>query len=183
MKRRTLLGTIAGIGGTGVLSLSTGAFSYVNTDRSMTVEVVDDPDAYLGLNEVGDGGRSAKDGGKLKFRFPGAFEWDATNADGLGSDSVYRFAKDAKDETNGLFTVENRGTKPVRVFSSQSTTDDVPSVTVFDVDTGELLTENNPSQQIGVGEKRWCGLEIDTHGVDVRDQMYRLTLTIHAERN
>ena len=181
MKRRTFLGAVAGIGGTGALTLSTGAFSYVRADRSMTVDVVDDPNAYLALDEVGDGGRSVNDGGKLRFRIPGAFEGSVSSGEGVGSNSVYRFDSDANDDQDGLFAVQNQGTQSVTVFGSDSSSTEL-SVAMFDVETDELLTEDDPSKALDPGASLLCGIQIDTHGVDVRDRAYQATLTIHGEK-
>jgi hypothetical protein len=52
---------------------------------------------------------------------------------------------------------------------------------MYNVDTGNLLTESSPSSQLGVGSAPLvCGLEIDTHGVPIRDEEYDVDLTINA---
>jgi len=58
----------------GATALGSGAFTSVEADRSITVDVADDRDAFLVLDEIGDGGRAVIDGGMLRFSFPGAFE-------------------------------------------------------------------------------------------------------------
>lgn len=177
---------MVGFGGlvASAVTVGTGAFSSVEAERGVTVAVVNDYDAYLGLEEVGEGDRSEIDGGVLELNLPGDDEDEHTenDPDGLGPDSVYRFDKDAGgDPGDGLFTVTNQGTQPVAVYSTQESTTDVPTVTVFDVDTGNLLTADSPSVRLDTGETLRCGIEVDTHGVDARDQAYDVTLSLNAE--
>jgi hypothetical protein len=183
MKRRDVLG-LAGTTLAGALAVSTSAFNVGRVDRSITVAVEEDYDAYLQLEERGSGDRSELDDGKLELNIPGDDEGDYTdqNPEGVGSDSTYWFGRDADGPQNeGLFEVTNNGTNPVAIFSTQAETTAVPSVTMFDVDGQTQLTEVSPSAPLGVGESLRCGIRIDTHGVEVQDDPYDVTLTINAE--
>lgn len=187
MKRRTVLSGIAGLSLSASFTMGTGAFSTANTDRSVNVEVVDDDEAYLKLEQRGGGERSEVDGfrGTLEFSFPGddESEYPATNPTdpkGLGPNSTYRFAQDAAGIESGLFSVKNQGTHPIKVYSTQAQTSDIPSVTIFNIETGNLLNESNPSGILSVGEQIVCGLEIDTHGVTPRNEPYEVSLSIHG---
>lgn len=183
-RRKFLVGLCGGSIAT-ALTVGSGAFSTVNADRAVSIEVASDANAYLRLTQRGAGRRSYIDGNgdTLGFDIPGPDEdeYGGTNPQGVGTDSVYRFGEDAASDEKGLFGVENQGTQPVEIYSTQSDTSGVPSVTIFDVETGERLTENSRSDPLSVGDKLLCGLEIDTHGVDVRDEEYEVTLTINAE--
>ncbi|WP_435118077.1 hypothetical protein [Halolamina sp. C58] len=186
MKRRRLLTGLAGVAGASSFVVGSGAFNFANVERSVSIGVADDAYAFLRLNERGGGERSEIDSGTLEFSIPGDDEGDyptgeSTDPEGLGTDSVYRFGGDAAHDETGLFAVRNQGTRPVEVYSTQETTDGVPSVTMYNVDTGDLLTESSPSSQLGVGSGPLvCGLEIDTHGVPIRDEAYDIDLTINA---
>lgn len=186
MKRRRLITALAGAAGASSLAVGSGAFNFANVERRVSIDVADDAYAFLRLNERGGGERSEIDGGTLEFNIPGDDEedypsGDPTDSEGLGTDSVYRFGEDAADDEAGLFAVRNQGTQPVKVYSTQETTEGMPSVTMFNVDTGNLLTESSPSSQLGVGSGPLvCGLEIDTHGVPIRDEAYDVDLTINA---
>ncbi|MDH5018895.1 hypothetical protein [Halobacterium rubrum] len=186
MKRRNFIATLGLATTSGATLLGTGAFTSVQAERSISVAVADDAYAYLRLNERGKGERSETDGGTLEFSIPGDDEGEyptgnPTDPDGLGTDSVYRFGADAAHDESGLFAVRNRGTQPVEVYSTQGSTEGVPSVTMFDVDSGDLLTESSPSAPLGVGAGPLvCGLEIDTHGVPIQDEAYDVDLTINA---
>lgn len=178
---------LGGLAGTGSLVVGSGAFNFANVERSVSVDVVNDDEAFLRLTQRGAGRRSYEDGTPemVGFDIPGPDEdreeYGGTDPEGLGTDSVYRFGEDARHDTVGLFAVENQGTQPVEVYSTQQTTDGVPSITMYDVATGNLLTESSPSELLEVGESLACGLEIDTHGVPVQEDEYDVTLTINAD--
>lgn len=197
MKRRNF---IIGLGATaagGTAVLGSGAFSSVEAERTVTVETANDDSAYLRLTQPTDTGeptndRSSNLEGQLRFQFPGLLErlehdppaTNPENPDGLGEDALYRFARETTGEP--LFRAQNQGTNPIEIHGFQrfidgSEPDDVPEIAMFDVDTGELLTEDNWSEEIGVGEFVDLGLQIDTYGVEAREEPYNLILTIVAE--
>lgn len=177
MKRRTLLATMAGITGAGSLPFATGAFSFVRADRDLRATVVRDDDAYLRLT-VSDDNFAYPDGdGQLAFEFDGDFRDYAggtETGDGLGQDSVYEFA--------GLFNVENRGTRDVRVFGEYDDPDGVNAVELFDSHDPDRspLTPDDPSKSLAPGDILKVGMRIDTHGIDVDG--YETTITIGAKR-
>lgn len=186
MKRHRLITALAGVAGASSLVVGSGAFNFANVERSVSIDVADDAYAYLRLNDCGSGERSEIDGGTLKFNIPGDDEvgypsGDSTDPEGLGTDSVYRFSEDAAHDEAGLFAVRNQGAQPIKVYSTQETTEGMPSVIMYNVDTGNLLTENSPSSQLGVGSGPLvCGLEIDTHGVPIQSEAYDVDLIINA---
>lgn len=188
MKRRNFIATLGAAVASGSAVLGTGAFTSVSAARSVTVDVADDDRALLALDQRGTGERSDTDGlsDSLEFQIPGSDEDDypaaeETDPAGVGTDSIYRFADDAADDQRGLFGVTNRGTQPVEVYSTQQTTEGVPSVVMYDIETGNRLTESSPSAPLAVGgEPLLCGLEIDTHGVPVKADEYEISLTITA---
>jgi len=180
MKRRNLIGLIGTLAGTG--AVGSGAFTSVSADRSVSVSLADDDEAFLRLTERGTGRRSYVDGSTIGFDIPSPDEdeYGGTDPEGVGTDSVYRFGGDVSHDEAGLFGVENQGTQPVRVYSTQPNRENVPDVTMYDVENGELLSESSPSGSLGVGDKLLCGIEIDTHGVPIREEEYDLTITINA---
>lgn len=179
----TALGAFASASG---LVVGSGAFNFGNVERSVSIAVADDDSAFLKLTERGSGMRSVVDGGILKVSIPGYQESDyptsnPTDPAGVGTDSVYRFGKDAGGDEVGLFGVTNQGTRPVEVYSTQPSTTGVPSITIFDAESGDLLTEDSPSAALGVGEQLLCGIEVDTHGVDPRSEEYEVSVVINAD--
>ena len=188
MKRRRFITALGGLAAASGLTIGSGAFNFANVERSVSISVVDDRDAFLKLTQRGSGERSDVDGhpDTLEFSIPGDDEGDypsgdPTDPDGLGTDSVYRFDQDAGGDEQGLFGITNQGTDPVEVYSTQETTQGVPNVTIFDVESGNLLTEGDRSTPLDVGEQLVCGLEIDTHGVPVQTSTYDVSLLINAE--
>jgi hypothetical protein len=175
---------LVGLGGSLGLSgvISSGAFSSVSVNRDITVSVAEDRQAYLRLTQRGSGRRSYYDGSTIGFDIPSPDEDDygGTDPKGVGQDSIYRFGQDAGGDETGLFGITNQGTQPVQVYSSQAETVGKPEVTIYDVESGKLLTKTDPSPPLGVGNQLICGLEIDTHDVSAREEEYDITLTINA---
>jgi hypothetical protein len=185
MNRRTLIASLGSLTASSMFAVGSGAFTSVSAERTVTVETASDYEALLGLTERGSGLRSKTDGGRLIFELPGGSEdeyptGNPTNPSGLGSDSVYRFGQDAGSGPTGLFGVENLGTQPVEVYSTQTETSGVPEVTMYDVESGNLLTKASPSTLLSSGNQLLCGLEVNTHGVPVQETEYDVTLTINA---
>lgn len=188
MRRRRFVTALGSIAGASSLAIGSGAFNFGNVERSVSVAVADDRNAFLKLTQRGSGERSIVDGhpDTIDFAIPGGDEndhpsGDSTDPDGLGEDSIYRFGEDAGHDQTGLFAVTNQGTDPVEVYSTQAPpTSGVPKVTMYDVDSGDLLTESSPSDPLGVGEQLVCGIELDTHGVDARPDEYELSIVINA---
>lgn len=183
MKRRNFIAGLGTMVSTSAI-FGTGAFTNVSANREVTVAVAHDYNAYLKLTQRGNGRRSYTDGGADEIGFdipsPDDDDYGGTDPEGLGRASVYRFGQDAAGDEDGLFDITNQGTQSVQVFGSQETTEGLPSVSIYDINSGEILTEDDPSGPLGVGETIVCGLEIDTHGVEVRESEYEIVLTINA---
>jgi len=186
MKRRTLIAGLGTLTASSIFAVGSGAFTSNSAERSVSVSVADDGYAFLRLNERGSGERSEMDGGELEFTLPGDDEGDyptegPTDPEGLGTDSIYRFGSDAAHDESGLFAIRNQGTQPVEVYSTQATTEGVPSVAMYDVETGDLLTEGSRSSPLNPGTGPLvCGLQIDTQGVSVQKDAYDVNLTINT---
>lgn len=182
MKRRKILLGLSATVSAGA-AIGTGAFTSVSAERNVSVSVADDEDAFLKLEQRGSGRRSYEDGSMetVAFDIPGPDESDygGTDPEGVGADSVYRFGEDAGHDEVGLFSVENQGTQPVKVYATQNE-ESGPDVAMFNAKTGSLLTEDSPSSPLEIGEVLLCGLEIDTRGVSIQEDEYEQTLTINA---
>lgn len=190
MKRRNLLFGIGAVASGSAAAVGSGAFSSVDARRTVSVTATGDANAFLRMTPVGRGRRSYVtdvDKGLVQFEIPGADEKDypgaETDPNGVGTDSVYRFRRDA-DPTGGegLVKVQNQGTNPIRVYGASEEKEGKPKVRIFDALSGKVLDEDHRSEVIspGDGEVR-LGLEIDTRGVDVRDDEYDVKVKILAE--
>lgn len=186
MKRRKFIAGLGALTSGGAAAIGSGAFTTVEAERSLQVRTARDSSAFLKMEAIGAAQRS-KDGDVVTFRFPSFGEKldiqndpNPHNPQGLGTDSIYRFASDVNG-SNGLFIVENQGTQTVELYSTQENGTGVPDVDIFDVETGDLLTEDYPYDGLGVGESVNLGFKIDTTGVSVQDEAYQIDLTIVAE--
>lgn len=187
MKRRQFVLGLGAVTASGATLLGSGAFTSVSADRTISVETAQDSEAFLELDALGlsgiRGGRSGA-GNTVAFEFPSLAEQEEDdvnpqNPQGLGRDSVYRFASDV-DGSNGLLQITNNGTQSVDVFAEQQTSGDVPEIDIFDVGTGDLLTSGSPGT-LDVGGELNVGFRIDTTGVDTREHDIDLTIVADAE--
>ncbi|MCU4719004.1 hypothetical protein [Halapricum hydrolyticum] len=120
----------------------------------------------------------------IEFEFPSLAERELDDPNpqkpqGLGTDSVYRFSSDVNG-SEGLFIIQNQGTQPVDVYSTQENTNNLPDVDIFDIETGDILTESDPYRSLDVGKAIALGIQVDTYGVDVKDDAYQVALIINA---
>ena len=185
MRRRQFILGLGTIAAGSAAAVGSGAFTSVEADRTISAEVAQDSDAFLELDAPGEAERSSA-GDQVEFEFPSLAEQtdvdvNEENPQGLGADSVYRFASDVEG-SDGLLRITNSGTQPIDVFAEQQTTGDVPEVDIFGVEPEtELLTPGNPFKDLEVGVELRVGFEIDTFGVDVQDDSYDIALTIVAD--
>jgi len=177
MKRRKFL---IGTGGTaigGSALLGSGAFSQIESQRRVKVQVAKDPDAYLGLDGCPDSPNSSyteiDDNGHL------AIEMSPDNpteggGEGVNSDSQTRFHR--------VFEICNQGKQEVCVWIHDK--DDWPRVPENYKAAGDrrvdFYLENDPQQSIigrdnsvilDVGECLCIGIEVNTKGLSEGDQL------------
>lgn len=181
MKRRTILGAFGLLGSGSALTIGSGAFSYVRTDRELTVETAHDNDAYLGLRQLGSGTRSYEDGTpeKVAFSFPGLLERIDDPDRGLGTNSVYEFVYDAnEDDTPGLLRITNQGTNDVVVYTEHDTESELV-IETFDVTDPDRTALRDDPAALSPGEEVDVGFRIETF--DAQPDTYDETLTIVGE--
>ena len=177
MKRRTFL---IGSGGTalgGSALLGSGAFSQIESQRRVKIEVSKDPDAYLGLDGCPDSPNSSyteiDKSGHL------AIEMSPDNpteggGEGVNSDSQTRF--------HNVFEICNNGKQEVCVWIHDK--DDWPVVPDEYKAAGDrrvdFYLENDPGQSIigednslilDVGDCLCIGIEVNTKGLKEGDQL------------
>ncbi|MFC6756381.1 MULTISPECIES: hypothetical protein [Haloarcula] len=181
MKRRNFVLGLGGLASAGTLAMGTGAFTSVSADRRLQVETADDNDALLGLEELGEGYRSTKDGSQVKFNFPSLDNQDPDL--GLGADSVYEFDRDADESdkdspTEGLLRIENQGTQPVDTYSEHETDSEL-EIELYDVTDPDKTALGDDPVTLDVGEHVDVGFRIRTFDADIGT--FDETLTIVAE--
>ncbi|MDH5018896.1 LamG-like jellyroll fold domain-containing protein [Halobacterium rubrum] len=174
MKRRQLLLGVASVAGAGGL-LGPGAFTSVQADRSVNVEVADDANAFLAMEPMntpnGDEYASVTADGLVTVDLT---ETDA-GGDGLGVDSTYTF--------DDVLQVTNQGTQPVYVWATFAGGGDLGNDDIWlypDSDPSTKLNDgSNSVAYLPVGESLAVGVRVNTDGLDAaydRD----LTATINA---
>lgn len=187
MKRRQFVLGLGAVTASGATLLGSGASTSVRADRTISVETAQDSDAFLELDALGAAERSSA-GDVVEFAFPSLAERvgddvNPQNPQGLGRDSIYRFASDVNG-SDGLLGITNNGTQLVDVYAEQEqkqkTSGDAPVVDIFDIETGDLLTSGNPGA-LDVGREVSVGFRIDTTGVDTREHDIVLTIVADAE--
>lgn len=176
MKRRRLLTGIGTLAGASSLALGTSAFTSVSAERSVDIDVSADAYGFLRLRPLVDEGlgedspstgRSSTDGQTVEFQIPGDGEGENSNAEGVGTDSIYEF--------RGLLGISNQGTQSITVQSEYD--GELSNLALVDND-GDILRDAPPTLE--VGDEIEVGLLIDTHGTE--EGAYDEELTIVAER-
>ena len=181
MKRRKMLlgmGTVAGGGSI----LGTGAFTSVEADRSASVAVADDEDAFLRLAPCTDDNGNVLPNGEYVQAENGVLTLDLTgdnptNAGGQGVNA------DATSRFDNVFEIRNQGTQPIGVWLEAA-----DAATAGDVDGDghdepriEFYRADDPSTEIvedgsslnakclDVGESVCVGFIIRTQGLSSGD--------------
>lgn len=108
MQRRKFVIGMGALASGAAAAMGTGAFNVARSDRDIEVDIVDDSDAYLGLEATSK--YAADDGGELELAFDGSL--DDQNGDGLSEDANYVFTD--------VFAIRNNGTDEIAVTLSDS---------------------------------------------------------------
>jgi hypothetical protein len=152
MQRRKFVAGLGSLAAAGAAAMGTGAFTSVEADRSVSVEVADDSDAFLffdtGLKSSENDVFASFEDGLLVLDF------DETDAGGSG---VNRAAVSQFDQ---VFKLANRGTQAVNVWFEH----DLPGVTFyrFDPDSNSLDGPENAKLGLAAGAHMKIGVEVDT---------------------
>lgn len=191
MKRRTFLLSVSGSSLAGSALIGSGAFSRVESDRSVAIDVAGDPDAYLGLDECDSPNGSfahLDDDGHLEILLNGenpAIDGSPLG-EGVNSDSTSRFHR--------VFQVCNQGTEPACIWIGDDENWPV-------VDSGEhegqrrvdFYLEDDPGHSVigeanglllEVGDCACLGIEVRTYGLSDGDTLLDDLddrITIHAD--
>ena len=159
MKRRNLLATV-GLAASGGIAVGTGAFSSAEAERTVSVEIADDDDAYLGFTER-DGsdnpnGEYAETSlGLIQFDINDVIAEPLGDGQGPGSKSVYTM--------DNVFGVENRGTEDTFFEVEFEDIDTLDGLGFYAGENDEDLLDGDENvAKIPVGEEADMGLFIDT---------------------
>lgn len=174
MNRRRFLAGVGAFTAAGSSALGTGAFTSVEAERSVSISVADDDQAFLRLEPLVNEGidenstrRSFSNGKTVGFEIPGNGGGENPSSEGVGLDSVYEF--------HDLLEVSNQGTQPVQLRSTYSGDDFADLALVND---NGVFKDDPP--ELSAGGNINVGLLIDTHGSEIGD--FNETLTIVADQ-
>ncbi|MES3161236.1 MAG: DUF1102 domain-containing protein [Halorubrum sp.] len=165
MNRRKFTIGLASLAAGSAAAIGTGAFTSVEADRGITVDVASDAEAFLGLEPTDkpNGDYAELDDELLVLNFDGSAE----DVGGKG------FNPNSTTVVDDVFTATNQGTQDVGVsveFDIESDADvdiDFVAQTATDPDGQVLNDESNDSPVLlGVGESFNVGLEVDVTSED-----------------
>lgn len=161
MKRRGLIGALGAVAAGGVGAVGTGAFTSVDADRTVSVTIAEENEAYLGLAPSGGSNgtfaqQTGAASGELYLDFNGA--GPVVEGTGAGPDSVYEF--------DNVFTVDNQGTQTTYVNidkieydSSGDGSDDLSIEFYVGDDPSTPLQDND--LELATGDSGEIGVRID----------------------
>jgi len=175
MRRRRFLAGLTGVAAGGASAIGTGAFSSLSADRTVTVKVEDDDDAYLTLDPSSDLSRATTASDKLEFYIPGlktrAGLSDTPTGNGIAPNSSYTFAN--------LLSVQNRGGDRVEVYSDTTGLPaGVETLSLTDSGRQTILDGRDVATEIAPGGRFQAGLFVETGDSDLGS--YELSMSIIA---
>lgn len=144
VNRRTMLLGLGGLAAGGGALFSTGAFTTVEAERSVSIETAGDADAFFAL-EPGDTEYVTYDDGLLEINIDGesapgdGVNMDARTAFGSVEDGPYDRPNDI--EENHAFEIRNQGTQTYETLSLTYEPEDASWLTDDDFDTYPPQTE------------------------------------------
>jgi hypothetical protein len=188
MNRRRLLAAFGTAAGASSI-LGTGAFTSVSADRSVSVQVAADADAFLAMvpSPGPNGEYAAVEDGQLVVQLDGSDDTPA--GDGVNDDAVTRI--------EDIFRIRNQGTQEVFVFVDAfggdavtlfggTTTAKNNGNRIYDAPPSGLVPNESPVMEgssnalrTPVGAPIPVGIEVDTTGSNTLDDLSG-SLTVHA---
>ena len=167
----------------GAAAVGTGAFTSVTAERSVSVAVADDSEAFLSLSKISDSANSQDyvdaNGNQISLVL------DESGNGGSG------FNANAETRIDDLLQVSNQGTQPINVwvtFSDESTEESTfndntlyfypGDATDTALNDGEGDGDGNDVLKLGTGESANIGAYVDLEDVDNVEE--DITATVHA---
>jgi hypothetical protein len=152
MKRRQVIAAIGALSGGGAVVTGTGAFTSVEANRDLSVQVADDSNALLRMAAAGEGNDEyiTTDGGELGIDLTS--NNDAVDGQGVNANATTVIAD--------LFEIQNQGTQEIDV--------EVTPLSFVDTGSGDTLIvlvvpqTAFPSVTLGVGGTETYSLVVDS---------------------
>lgn len=178
MKRRKVIIGAGALATGGAAALGTGAFSSVEAERSMSVELNDDTEAYLAAQPLDSDGEPVDDEGPS----PVAQEASYATIDENTGRLVLAFDSlndDAKTVITEVFQVANEGTQEVGIFFEKEG-ENTEAVEFFDQDDNQLDVSEKDAVRINTGNSLEVDVEFNTHDIDPGENIMD-TLVINGD--
>ena len=189
MKRRSfILGTGSAAAGGSAL-IGTGAFSRVQSNRSVTIQAAEDEDAYLGLEGCPDSPNSSY----TNVTASGHLEVDMSDSnptqDDGGNDLGFGVNSNSTSSFDRVFRIRNQGKEPVCVdiaYDAMENEDGEDAVVFYregartegssDLDDdlvldSDLDIDDPTALDLDVGESECIGIQTRTHGLEDGDEL------------
>ena len=187
MKRRTAILGLGGLVASSSALIGSGAFTSVEAERQVDVEVRNDEEAYLALLPTDEDGEEVSDitAGDTD-RIPEAPAQDDPFAvvdeeTGRLELDVVSLNSNAKTKITNVFKIVNQGSNDVDVFvdaSFEADGDGHPDALTFQ-SGDDVLSEDSPVE-LESGHDIVVDITFDTRGIDPTDDIAD-TITVHGE--
>lgn len=157
MKRRSLLATF-GVAAAGT-AIGTGAFTSVEAERSVSVNIADEDEALLAMEPIDNDIAQDRDRNEIRLDFNDVLD---TNGRGPGSESEYQFDR--------IFEVRNQGTQTVYFetdFEQTQGDPDLDEIGFYVEQSSEFLLDGDTAVlELETGDAAALGTKVETFGVD-----------------
>lgn len=164
MKRRSLIASI-GVAVAGGAAIGTGAFTSVEADRTISVEIADEDEALLALDslDVEDNPNTAfvqagdtQPRSRIRLDFNDVVDNDGR---GPGTNSVYEFDR--------VFGVQNQSARDLFLQTEFNNVEDLEGVGFYIEETADKPIKNDVAVRIRQGHSTTVGVTFDTDSIDV----------------
>ena len=171
---------IIGLGATtaaGGLAVGSGAFTSVEADRAMSVEINDDTEAYLTAQPLDENGDPVSEGPEpIAQETPYAVIDEETGRLVLTFESLNA---DAETLVTEVFQVANEGTQEIGVFFDKEG-ENADAVEFYDQNDNRLDVDEEDAVRVAVGDPLNIDVEFDTHSLGPEDSIMD-TLIINGD--
>ena len=152
MNRRKMLAVLGTLSGGAAIASGTGAFTSVEADRDVAVQVANDSNAFLALNAIGPNAPyMSTSNGQLGINLTGSNNSGISGGQGVNTNAVTVF--------EDMFEVRNQGTQDVEVR--------ITPLTFIETDSGNTLIvlivpeTSFPSVTVSPGNAETYSLVVD----------------------
>ncbi|WP_293031186.1 DUF1102 domain-containing protein [Natronococcus sp.] len=182
MKRRRLLAALGATAAGSSAILSSGAFSSVEADRDMNIQVAEDANAYLGLSECSLGDPNVEYLSVDENTGVISIDLSPSNPTDAGGEGVNAEATTLFDN---VFQAVNQGTQDIDFWIEIDPMENdakEPSVEFYRNSCSSCIIDETDPAPIKLGESQCVGMKVATEGISPGTSLIEdETILIHAE--